>query len=187
MSDQNALLQQMLANHIKLLERYQRENNAERVAEWQGKVDKLRAQLGQPVSSPQQFNPPTSGYGAGAPAQQYGAPSTYNPPPANTGGYGAPPSQTAQYNQPNGGYNNPPTQATYSAQPSYGTPAPPAAAQPVYSQPPPAQPTYTQVLTKILTPNINFSFSQITINHLPKPATKRQFKYYVFQLQRAHG
>jgi len=166
MSDQNALLQQMLANHVKLLERYQRENNVERVAEWQAKVDKLRAQLGQPVqsSAPQQFNPQPSGgaYGASPAQQQYGAPTGgYGNQPPQTQGYGAPQPTQNQYTQPTGGYSNP-------AQPQYGNPA---------AQQAPSQPTYTAQPTQPAynAPQMNYNQPPAQQTYQPVQAPPQDF------------
>jgi len=119
-----AMLQSMLAQNTKILDRYISQNNHDQVAIWTEKVNKVRAQLGEP--------PLGGGAPAGAPAaapqQQYGAPAQqehtydnrgpppnqYQAPPA-TNQYSAPPPAASSYQAPQHSYQAP--QASYGGDP----------------------------------------------------------------------
>jgi len=113
MSDRNALLQQMLTTNTKMLEKYMREGNAEQIAVYQGKVDKLRQQLegdsGAGMSTPtysnqpQSFSAPPAGFQpqSAYPPQNQGQPqSQFNSQPAPTQNFSSPAPSFSQPSTP---------------------------------------------------------------------------------------
>jgi len=117
-----AMQKQMLISHTKILDRYIKEGAQDKIADWQPKVDKLRAQIEEQEANAGGANQPAS-----YPYREQGIPGQ---PPHY------PPAQQ-QYQQPAQQQYQQPAQQQYQqpAQQQY---------QPAHSQPTHTQPTHTQ-------------------------------------------
>lgn len=88
--ERNVLIQNMLQQHQRVLERHIKENNAEQIAIWQQKIDKLKSQLDDGGASMSNVGmQQTSGYAS--PPHQYASSA---PPPTFTQQYSPAPAQT---------------------------------------------------------------------------------------------
>jgi len=120
-----SMQKQMLASHTKILERYVRDGQHDKIAEWQMKVDKLRQQI-EEIEGPSMQQ-------SYQPSQQYNQPGGYNQAP--TGGPNQRP-YTQNPSQPPYG-NQPPPQQGYPQGSNYPS-------GPQGNQPPPQQQGYQQ-------------------------------------------